>query len=374
MIPLFWACAALVAFTYAGYPLCMWLRARVAPRPVAVDATRPLPTVSAVMPVHDGAAMVAAKLANLLALEYPADRLEIVLACDGCSDATAAIARGVGDARVRVLEFDRRRGKASCLNDAVAAATGEVLLMVDVRQRLEPGALRALVEHLSDPGVGAVGGQLRFEDPDTGFAAGVDAYWRYESAIRLAEARSGSVVGLSGALYAMRRSLFRPLPAATVLDDVLVPMQVAASGARVTWQPRAVAWDRASRSAAGERVRKVRTLAGNLQLVQLAPWLLDPRRNPLWFRFVGHKLLRLAAPWALVLLGLAAMALAPRHGFYLACALAALAGLALVAAAPRLPRLAGLAPVRLLVAFVHMNLFAAQAALAFVRGRRLHLW
>ena len=120
--------------------------------------------------------------------------------------------------------------------------------------------------------------------------------------------------------------------------------------------------------------RKVRTLAGNLQLVQLAPWLLDPRRNPLWFRFVGHKMLRLAAPWALVLLGVAAMALAPRHGFYLACALAALAGLALVAAAPRLPRLAGLAPVRLLVAFVHMNLFAAQAALAFVRGRRLHLW
>src|SRR5690606_19705419 len=278
------------------------------------------------------------------------------------------------DPRVRVLEFAQRRGKASCLNDAVASALGDVLLMVDVRQRIEPGVLRALVAHLGDRAVGVVGGQLRFEDPDTGFAASVDAYWRYESAIRQAEAASGSVVGVSGALYAMRRTLFRPLPAETVLDDVLVPMQVAAQGARVTWQPAAVAWDRASDSVSGERVRKVRTLAGNLQLVQLAPWLLHPGRNPLWFRFVGHKLLRLAAPWALLAMGMAALVLARGHAFYLACAIAAVAGGALVALVPRVPTLAAGPPVRMLVAFVHMNLFAAQALFAFARGRRLHLW
>lgn len=374
MAALFWSCAALVAFTYAGYPLWAWLRARLAPRPVRPDPDAALPTVTVVLPVHDGAGLVGAKLRNLLALDYPPALLDIVVACDGCGDATAEIARGIGDPRVRVLEFATRRGKASCLNDAVHAATGDVLLMVDVRQRVEPGALRALVAHLSDPAVGAVGGQLRFEDPATGFAASVDAYWRYESAIRLAEARSGSVVGVSGALYALRRRLYRPLPPETVLDDVLVPMQVAATGARVSWQPDAVAWDRASGSAAGERVRKVRTLAGNLQLVQLAPWLLDPRRNPLWFRFLGHKLLRLVAPWAIALLCLASALLAPRHAFYLACTLAAAVGFAVVATAPRLPRLAALAPVRMLVAFVHMNLFAAQAAFAFARGRGLHLW
>ena len=374
MTVLFWSCVAVVAFTYAGYPACIWLRARIAPRPVAEGVMEPLPLVSVVMPVHDGEAMVAAKLHNLLALDYPAERIEVLVACDGCGDATASVARGIGDPRVRVLEFPQRRGKASCLNDAVAVARGEVLLMVDVRQRVEPAALRALVGYLADPAMGAVGGQLRFEDPATGFAASVDAYWRYESAIRLAEARSGSVVGVSGALYAMRRSLFRPLPAATVLDDVLVPMQVAAAGGRVGWQPAAVAWDRASDSPSRERVRKVRTLAGNLQLVQLAPWLLDPRRNPLWFRFIGHKLLRLVAPWALLAMVVAAFVLARGDGFYLACAAAALAGLALVVLAPRMPVLAGLAPVRMLVAFVHMNLFAAQAALAFARGRGLHLW
>ncbi|MGY0611407.1 glycosyltransferase family 2 protein [Luteimonas sp. A501] len=374
MILLFWSCVGLVGFTYAGYPLCMLLLARIAPRPVVGRAGAPLPMVSVVVPVHDGEAIVATKLRNLLALDYPGERVEVLVACDGCSDGTADAARGIDDARVRVLEFTPRRGKASCLNDAVAAATGEVLLMVDVRQRIESGALRALVAHLADPAVGAVGGQLRFEDPDTGFAASVDAYWRYESSIRLAEAASGSVVGVSGALYAMRRALFRPLPAETVLDDVLVPMQVAAQGARVTWQPAAVAWDRASDSSAGERVRKVRTLAGNLQLVQLAPWLLDPRRNPLWFRFVGHKLLRLAAPWALLAMGAAALVLARGHVFYLACAIAAAIGVVLVALAPRMPMLAAIFPVRMLVAFVHMNLFAAQAAFAFARGRRLHLW
>ena len=371
---LFWGCVALVAFTYAGYPLCVLLQARFAPRPVADGAAGPLPTVSVVLPVHDGEALVAAKLRNLLALDYPEDRIEVLVACDGCRDGTADAARAVADARVRVLEFAARRGKASCLNDAVAAARGEVLLMVDVRQRLEPDALLALVTHLADPAVGAVGGQLRFEDPATGFAASVDAYWRYESAIRLAEARSGSVVGLSGALYAMRRALYRALPPSTVLDDVLVPMQVAATGARVGWQPAAVAWDQASPSSSRERLRKVRTLAGNLQLVQLAPWLLDPRRNPLWFRFIGHKLLRLAAPWALLAMGVSAALMARDSVFFLGCAAAALAALAVVALAPRMPALAALAPVRMLVAFVHMNLFAAQAALAFARGRGLHLW
>ena len=118
----------------------------------------------------------------------------------------------------------------------------------------------------------------------------------------------------------------------------------------------------------------MRTLAGNLQLVQLAPWLLHPGRNPLWFRFLGHKLLRLVAPWALLAMMVAAFALAHGHAFYLACAVAAVAGIAVVALAPRIPAIAALLPVRMLVAFVHMNVFSAQAALAFLRGRGLHLW
>lgn len=364
--------ALCLVHVFAGYPLWVLALARWRPRPVQRRAWTP--RVTAVLAVHDGAAHVRAKLEGLLALDYPPELLDIVLACDGCRDDTAGRARALGDARIRVLEFAERRGKAACLNDAVAEARGEVLLMTDVRQRLEPDALRQLVANLGDARVGAVGGQLRLFDAHTGFARGIDAYWRYETLIRAGESRSGSVIGVSGALYAMRRALFRPLPAGTVLDDVLVPMQVAATGLRVMYEPAAVAWDGSSQQPHEEQRRKIRTLAGNFQLVQLAPWLLLPWRNPLWFRFVSHKLLRLLAPWLLLALALSATLLATRHALFAATALGLLAALAAVVAGRLLPALGGRRPVRLLTAFCYLNLFAAQALLAFARNRRLHLW
>lgn len=371
-IGIFALSALALAHVFAGYPLWVAALARWRPRPLQRRAWTP--RVTAVLAVHDGAAHVRAKLEGLLALDYPPGLLDIVVACDGCRDGSAALCRQLGDARIRVLEFSERRGKAACLNDAVAAAQGELLLMTDVRQRLEPDALRQLVACLGDPRVGAVGGQLRLLDARTGFAQGIDAYWRYETLIRTSESRSGSAVGVSGALYAMRRELFRPLPPNTVLDDVLVPMQVAAAGWRVAYEPAAVAWDVASQQPHEERRRKIRTLAGNYQLVQLAPWLLLPWRNPLWFRFVSHKLLRLLAPWLLLALGLSAALLAPRHPLFAATALGLLAALTAVVAGRFVPALGGRLPVRLLTAFCYLNLFAAQALLAFARNRRLHLW
>lgn len=372
MNTVFWSCATLVAFTYVGYPACVRALAKFRPRPVALAPITP--TVTAILCVHNGAARIAGKLGNLLSMDYPAELLDILVVCDGCTDLTADACRAVGSSRVQLLEFNHRRGKAACLNDAVAAATGDILLMVDVRQRVELQALRALLTCLADPMVGAVGGELRFEHPATGFAASVDAYWRYEKAIRQAESDAGSVVGVSGALYAVRRELFVPLPDGTVLDDVLVPMQVVRKRRRVVFEPGARAWDHASGSAADERVRKVRTLAGNLQLVQLAPWLVNPLQNPIWFRFTCHKLLRLVAPWAMLLMLAAAGTLASRHPFYLACVVGAVLVALVVAAAPVLPRLASWWPVRMLVAFVHMNLYSAQATVTFLRRRTLHLW
>ena len=369
---LFWISVVLLVHVFAGYPAWMWLLARVRPQPVRKQAITP--TVTVVIAVHAGAAHIAAKLANLGALDYPHDRIDIIIACDGCEDATATLARDFGDSRVRVLEFPARRGKAACLNDAIAEAGGELLLLTDVRQRLAVDALRELTANLADATVGAVSGELLLEDAHTGFARGVDAYWRYEKLIRHAESRCGSVVGVTGALYAMRRALFQPLPAGTVLDDVLVPMRVAAAGQRVVFEPAALAWDRPSQRPAEEQRRKIRTLAGNFQLVQLAPWLLSPVRNPLWFRFVSHKLLRLLAPWLVLTLTLSAAALATRH---LVCALAltgVLAGALLLLVARLLPALGRWPPVRLLLAFCYLNLFAAQGLLAFTRNRRLHLW
>jgi cellulose synthase/poly-beta-1,6-N-acetylglucosamine synthase-like glycosyltransferase len=369
---LFWISALALIHVFAGYPLCMVVLARWRPLPVRREPVTP--TVSVVFAVHNGAALVPVRLANLAELDYPRDLIDIVVACDGCEDDSAARCRQVGDDRVRVLEFTRRRGKAACLNDAVAEARGEVLLMIDVRQRLAPDALRQLVANFADETVGVVGGELRFEDPATGFAQSVDAYWRYETLIRRSESLSGSTIGVSGALYAIRRPLFQALPADTVLDDVLVPMQASRRGVRVLFDPRALAWDRPSEQPAQEQRRKIRTLAGNYQLLQLAPWLGSPQLNPLWFRFVCHKLLRLLAPWLLVLLTLTSSVLATRH---LPCAVA-LAGLVISSLLVLMARLRLLAsswlPVRLSVAFFYLNLYAAKALLTFARNRRLHLW
>ena len=369
---LFWLSALALVHTFVGYPLVVVAQARWRARPVRRAAWTP--TVSAIVAVHNGAAEVEARLANLAALDYPPGLLDIVVVCDGCEDDSAERCRRLGDERLQVLEFSRRRGKAACLNDAVAAARGEVLLMLDVRQRLESDALRELVANLADPSVGVVGGELCFEDPQTGFARSVDAYWRYEKLIRHGESASGSVIGVSGALYAMRREVFRPLPEGTVLDDVLVPMRAARAGWRVVFEPRARAWDRPSTQPAQEQRRKIRTLAGNFQLVQLAPWLLSPVRNPLWFRFASHKLLRLLAPWVVLLLAFSAALLATTH---LLCAItlaALLAGVAMVLAAKLAPAVGRWLPVRLSVAFFYMNAYAAMALLTFARNRRLHLW
>ncbi len=371
-IIVFWTAAALLGFTYVGYPLLVLAQARLRPRPIHRGDAQP--TVTAIMTVYDGAGSLARKLDNLLAQEYPPERLDIVVACDGCSDGSAAIARGYADRRVTLLEFAQRRGKAACLDDAAAVATGELLLMVDVRQRLEPDALSRLVACLADPAVGVAAGELRFEDPDTGFAASVDAYWKYEKAIRLAESASGSAIGVSGALYAIRRALFPAVPAGTVLDDVLVPMDVVRRGHRVVLEEGAVAWDRASTNSGDERRRKLRTLAGNFQLVALAPWLLLPFANPAWLRFTSHKLLRLLSPWLLLALAASSVLLVGRHWFF-ALTAAGLGGLVGLVLAGRLwGGVARLFPVRIATAFVHMNLYAAQALFAWLGRRRLHLW
>lgn len=367
-----WTSALLLVHVFVGYPLIVWLQARLRPRPVARQAI--LPRVSIVVAVHDGERYLRAKLANLRQLDYPSELVEIVLVCDGCHDGTVGMARRSTDPRLTVIEHPERRGKAECLNDAVAASTGDVLLFTDIRQRLSPVALRELVANLGDPTVGAVGGELHMENVRTGFAQGVDFYWRYEKTIRHAESLSGSTIGVSGALYAMRRSLFRPLPPGTVLDDVLVPMRVAAQGKRVVFEPRAMAWDQPSQMPEDERRRKIRTLAGNFQLMQLAPWLLAPWSNPLWFRFVSHKVLRLLAPWLIVALTVSSGLLVTRHPMYALAFGGLVGGLLLVGVARLRPPLGRLLPLRIVVAFFYLNLFAAQALLAFARNRRLHLW
>jgi len=204
--------------------------------------------------------------------------------------------------RVQVILNQLSKGKAAGLTDAISLAEGEILVFTDARQKIEPGAVRLLAENFADPEVGCASGELMLGDPNRGQEAvqGTGLYWKVEKKIRELESATGSVVGATGALYAVRRSLCSPVPAGTILDDVYIPMNVVRQKARVVFDERAHAWDVPDLGAKREFDRKVRTLTGNYQLVQLAPWLLTTE-NPILFQFVSHKLLRLFAPFALVL-------------------------------------------------------------------------
>jgi cellulose synthase/poly-beta-1,6-N-acetylglucosamine synthase-like glycosyltransferase len=181
-------------------------------------------------------------------------------------------------------------------------AQGEIVVFTDARQEIEPGAVRLIVENFADPDVGCVSGELMLGDSNSGESSqGLSLYWRIEKLVRGLEGASGSVVGATGALYAVRSELLTRVPPGTILDDIYLPMQVVRQGKRVILDARARAWDHPNLGTGREFSRKVRTLSGNYQLLQLAPWLLSSR-NPIRFEFVSHKLLRLAVPFALAAL------------------------------------------------------------------------
>ncbi len=364
----FWGAAFLIAYTYAGYLGWLWLRARLWPWPVV--RAQQEPNVSIVMVVRNEERWMESKLRNLMELDYPPERCQIVVISDGSTDRTEAILREhANNPRVQVVMNQLSRGKASGLNDAISVAAGEVIVFTDCRQTVESGAIRLLMENFADTEVGSVSGALMLGDPESGeSAAGMGLYWRIEKKIRELESESSSVVGATGALYAVRRELLRCVPEGTILDDVYIPMQVVRQGKRVVFEPRARAWDSPDLGAEREFARKVRTLSGNYQLLQLAPWLLGGE-NPVRFEFVSHKLLRLVVPFALAAILITSTVL-PGPVYRSILALQALFyGLSLLAVLHlSLGPVARMADAAL--TFVVLNSAAAMAFVNFVTGRK----
>ncbi len=295
---LFWLAGACLVYVYAGYPVLVWAAAALRARPV--ERAGILPSVSVLVAAHNEEERIDARLQNLLALDYPRHRIEILLGSDGSTDSTVARARRYPG--VAVVDFPQRRGKPAVLNDLARIAQGDVLVLGDVRQRYESDTVRALVAPLAAPAVGGVSGELFLTEREGGGAVGrgVGFYWRYEKFIRAQESRLDSTVGVTGAVYAVRRALFEPLPADAVLDDVLLPMRIVRRGYRVVFEPAARAYDSAAATSGEEFTRKVRTIAGNFQLFTRERWLLSPTRNRLWAQTVSHKVLRLGSPLFLV--------------------------------------------------------------------------
>jgi biofilm PGA synthesis N-glycosyltransferase PgaC len=360
----FWLCFLLTAYAYLGYLAVLSLYVRFRGRPVLKGPFSP--SVSVIIAAHNEQANLPAKLQNLRQLDYPSELLQIVIASDGSTDATVSILRE-NEPFVLPVILDHARGKANALNAAVGHATGDILLFLDVRQDVDTDALRELVANFSDPHVGAVSGELLLQTP-TGQPAGdaLGIYWKIEKAVRKLESASGSVVGVTGAIYAIRRQLYTPIPIGTLLDDVFVPMNIARTGSRVIFEPAAIARDYIFSEKGKEFSRKVRTLTGNYQLIRLSPWLLSPA-NPLLFRLISHKLLRLLVPLLLLLMLISsALAGGPFYQtifwlqvlFYLLAAFGSFS-----------PSIKRFKPVGVATTFVMLNAAAAVAFYNFVTGR-----
>lgn len=375
MIAVFWVAVAALVEVYLVFPATVVLRGRLRPRPHR-EATV-TPTVTVVVAARDEEAVIGAKLRTVLASDYPAEALEVIVASDGSRDGTHQVVRSLSPAVT--LLTPGRVGKAAALNAAIESASGDVLVFTDANSLFTPTSLAALVRPLADPQVGGVAGDQRYLPPegvDAGTVVGERRYWNLDRALKAAESAGGHVISATGALYAVRRELVEPVPAG-VTDDFTTSTGVIAAGARLVFAADAVVWEPVAETARSEAGRKVRVMTRGLQAVVLRRRLLDPRRHGFYaFQLLHHKVLRRLM--ALPLLGLAAAG--PRcwrrGGWYRAATVAqgalylpAAVGLA----APR-SRLGRSRPCGLAAYFCLVNGAGLVAAINVARGRRIDRW
>src|SRR5262245_5410690 len=301
MVFVFLSCAGLVFYTYLGYPVAVWCLARLFGQKHEADGGDPqnVPSVSLLIAAYNEEAEIGMRLDNALAMDYPADRLEIVVASDGSFDATASIVRRYAGRGVRLLDYQQRRGKAAVLNSAFAELNGDIVVLSDANTHFGPDAMRRLTSWFRDPQVGVVCGRLILSDPETGH--NVDGlYWKYETFLKKNESRLGALLGANGAIYALRRGLYPGIPEGTIVDDFVIPLQAKLrSGCSIVYDSQATAHEETPRAIGAEFQRRSRIGAGNFQSLGLLWRLLDPRHGWIAFTFFSHKILRWLCPFFL---------------------------------------------------------------------------
>lgn len=302
----FWLSFIFIFYSYVGYPFLLWFQKKFKYQKINKVENQEFPNVSIVMAVKNGENVLRKRLINFLTLDYPKNKLQIIIISDGSTDHTNSIldefvAKYLE--RIKSIVYTPSKGKPYGLNKGVALADGEILIFADCRQIFDTGVVAELVANFHDKNVGCVSGELCFrKDQGSNIQVEMGTYWKYEKWIRKLESSTGSVVGATGAIYAIRKELYQPLPLQTLLDDVLTPMNIIIQGYRIVFEPKAIAYDTVSKDLSQEKKRKMRTLSGNWQLFNLAPDLFKPWKNPIWFRFISHKICRLIVPFLLLLL------------------------------------------------------------------------
>ncbi|HZQ43886.1 MAG TPA: glycosyltransferase [Acidobacteriaceae bacterium] len=310
----FWLSLAGILYTYLGYPLILWALARVRARPWTPAAIHP--NVSIVLAVRNGLQLLEYRLQQLLNLDYP-NLEELIVVSDGSTDGTAEFLSAQKLPRLHAVILAEHGGKATAVNAGIARATGELIVFVDLRPEITTGALQQLVSNFADPAIGCVAGEyvLAHDNETDGSASIGRAYWLYEQWLRNREAVIDSVVGVPGCFYAVRRGLATPQPPGIILDDMFQPLSVIRQGYRSVVDPKAIVVDKWPKKIEGEFRRKVRTLAGNFQLIALAPWILS-FQNRVLFQFFSHKIMRLIVPYLIILLLISSALLAKGSKFF----------------------------------------------------------
>ncbi|MGE5486391.1 MAG: glycosyltransferase family 2 protein [bacterium] len=378
----FWSSVALVVYTFALYPVILFilasasqslrdLRFALTRRERRCRQTKGTMAVSILVCAHNEEAVIARRLKNCAELEYPADHVEILLGCDGCTDGTARTAAATGIAGLRIFEYPRA-GKPETLNRMVPEARGDVLVFTDANSEFQADALEALVRHFEDPSVGCVCGELRLR-AEAGSSRSEGLYWRYETLLKFLESRLNALLGANGAVFAIRRELYRPLPPGTIIDDFLIAMRVREQGRRLVYDPEAVAREDAS-GLRQEFRRRMRIGAGSVHALAHTWRMLSPTAGAVAFSYWSHKVLRWLAPVAMPLALVSALMLSQQPPYAIAVAAGlAIAGMASAGClAGRHSRGAGVCSA--LFYFLMMNAAVLAGVAAYLCGRRYSVW
>ena len=373
---MFWACADLVVYTYLGYPLLIGcLARRFGRKPDASGlADEELPPISLLIAAYNEEAVVGDRLRNALAMDYPREKLEIVIGSDGSSDGTAEIVRQFARDSVRVLDYPQRRGKASVLNSTIPELKGEIILLSDANTSIDPSAAQKLVRWFRRSDVVAVCGRLVLVDPESGRNAD-SLYWKYETYLKRQEGDLGALLGANGAIYAIRKDLYVPIPDQTIVDDFVIPLLAKLrTGHTIIYDDEAIAREETPPGVVDEFYRRSRIGAGGFQSLGLLWRLLDPRRGWVALGFLSHKVFRWFCPFFLLGL-LASSALLWERPFYRAALIGqVIFYLASLLAALIPARVRALTPLRLATMFTGMNVALLVGFWRWLKGRQGAAW
>jgi cellulose synthase/poly-beta-1,6-N-acetylglucosamine synthase-like glycosyltransferase len=374
---LFWSCLLLVAYSYLLYPVVLAAACRLqrllgrSPKPLVEPADAEWPNVTMVVAAYNEERVIADKITNSLAIDYPAGRLKVVIASDCSSDRTNEMVAACDDPRIRLIGYTERRGKIGVLNATIPNLEDDLIIVSDANTMYAPDAVKKLVRHFADERVGCVCGELVLEDANGG-SSGEGLYWKYETLLKRMESKLGFLLGATGGIFAMRRKLFHRLPAGTIVEDFVVAMKILEEGHRVCYEPAARATETTAPSMQEEMRRKTRIGAGGFQALGLTKKMLNPCRGIAALGYWSHKVLRWVAPFLLLgaVLSNIALIVEPAYAYFLAAQLAAIA-IGLQGLTPRAIDHKLVRPVRY---FFLMNLALFIGFFRFLRGTQRVTW